>query len=345
MELKRISIDFSALIRETLDANREQWLSYYRQQRSVLAALPDDAGAGAVNATRWSPRTFAKAVEWATWNPADLGHLVWASLQTFLRRLGSLYSVRLLVNEDTSGNSYVASFEGTEAVVQRAKEAAEMGAKLFAQDAPHGNGYLFRWSVAINPDMELELFKKKERIAYDYLAVRTAGMMELSRENEAVARYHRGTLVPAVAAQFGVDREDALKFIDGGGLREDALKSSAAQAVFAAYRQAHQLSQLVVDEIVASLTRARQARLLLPVEYQRALLVNPAYSHVLHDVAKDPRGGYDFTFASELAVTAEGAGMPSDSSLPLPDPQDLPFRGRRGQTGAPGGEEPDLPGS
>ncbi len=321
MELKKATIDLGSVVHAVLETHRESWLTYYRDQRTLIARLPDSAGAGTMDQTRWSDRIFNKALEWAALNPADLGYTVWSALQSFLRRLGTLYGVKLTIQEDTSGSSYIAIFEGpSDFSVQRAKEAAAIGATQFKNFDPKG-GYLYWWSMSIEAPAEIALFQQKEQLAYDYLAVRTAALIEHARENDPVIAHCRNQLVPAIAEQFGVDQIAAQRFLDQNGIAADKLKTPELRAAYDSYSAASKLNRDIANEFSACLSRARQARMALTPEYQRALMILSGYSQILQNVARDPRGSYDVDFASELGATAGIEVEPSTSV-----PKDLPFR-------------------
>jgi hypothetical protein len=324
MDGARASMDFSDLVKQTLEKQRAEWLAYYRIQRSVIGPSIQTEGALVLDTSRWSQKTFKKAVEWTTSNPTDLARLVWASLKIFLERLGTLFGVRFISHEDTAGRQFIAIYEGNEDLCARARAAAAMGAGRLMQAVPSPDGYLFKWTILINADAELAFFQKpaeRDR-ALNYLGVRTAGMLELLRENGELTNYHRNLLVDHVTKQYRVDREGALNLIEGQALNEKALPEEE-QKIYTKCKEERALHADIVGHMESSLARARQAGLELPIEFQRALLVDPIYSKVLRSVARIGRDEYDLTFASELAVAPRA---PISTQLPGSEPaSDLPF--------------------
>jgi hypothetical protein len=329
MEGATAAMDFTSLIEETLTKHRNEWLAYFRLQRAVIGtAFPFNAGVP-TDSERWSAKSFRKAVEWATWNPTDLGRLIWWGLRTFLQRIGAFFGVRLSPLDDTSGKQYLASFVGNEVMAQKAVIAAQIGASMFVEEAPYGNGYLYRWALDVNVEEEIKLFAKRTEQAYSYLGVRLAAMIELARENTELGQHRRSRLIDFVTKKFGVNPDGAVNLIEADGLAEATLaENPEAAEAYAGLKAARELSDGTVREMKDCLLRARKAEMTLPPEYQRVLLLEPVFSKSLQSAARlDNADGYDLNFASELAVKVPD---PAPILKAKDDALDLPFRPRRG---------------
>lgn len=330
METSAKIVDYTQLIADSSVNLKPKWRETFARQREITSGYAAQDTFGTIDTTRWSRRTFRKAMQWVTWDAKDLMLLIWDALRHFLQRVSQSFGVKCtpiekIDEDDPSKSEFKARFEGTPEQLNQVEQASSMASTMLVNYGANGDGAMYHWAVDVRAEVESEFFKQRNARAYGYLATRVVGLEEYLAENKRAVIAAQDDLVRR--SQDLIERTQVtevafLNMVQTGMINKDRLpQDEHTQRSFATVLENTARIDQTGQALRACLIRAREAGLSLPEEMQLGLLQSPELKSVLIEAAQDPLTGE----IDPLFAAAVKRSMPRDVPAQPVAASGLPF--------------------